>query len=239
MMRRTYELMSLKLTSLCNSKRVAIRLLCSSIPSLVRMPALSGKKETPTRLAVYTSSPEIKQITGILGRGLTVPSTAKAQLVDVIAAIAPHLAIHSDLPELAAHLKTVDADQILYAHLLPLQEGLRLQLLVRPLADGGWFAPGKGAANVLGEQGGVPVQASRDLKTEAQHLQEVLQACPSLASADDTGQEWQLQHPEQCLELLGELKGLSESRVQLIWPEGERFRIKGSRSLQNLRLTIK
>jgi len=197
------------------------------------------KKETPTRLAVYTSSPEIKQITGILGRGLTVPSTAKAQLVDVIAAIAPHLAIHSDLPELAAHLKTVDADQILYAHLLPLQEGLRLQLLVRPLADGGWFTPGKGAANVLGEQGGVPVQASRDLKTEAQHLQEVLQACPSLASADDTGQEWQLQHPEQCLELLGELKGLSESRVQLIWPEGERFRIKGSRSLQNLRLTIK
>ncbi|MFZ6727402.1 DEAD/DEAH box helicase [Undibacterium sp. MH2W] len=197
------------------------------------------KKETPTRLAVYISSPEIKQITGILGRGLTVPSSAKAQLVDVIAAIAPHLAIHSDLPELAAHLNTVDADATIYAHLLPLQEGLRLQLLVRPLADGGWFAPGKGAANVVGEQGGVPVQASRQLKKELQDLQDVLSACPLLAVAEDTGQEWQLQHPEQCLELLGELKALPESKVQLIWPEGERFRIKGSRSLQNLRLTIK
>jgi len=197
------------------------------------------KKETPTRFAVYTSSPEIKQITGILGRGLTVPSTAKAQLVDVIAAIAPHLAIHSDLPELAAHMKSVDADQTLYAHLLPLQEGLRLQLLVRPLADGGWFSPGKGAANVLGEQNGVPVQASRNLKSEALHLQHVINACPSLVSAEDNGQEWQLQHPEQCLELLGELKALPDTTLQLIWPEGERFRLKGSRSLQNLRLTIK
>jgi hypothetical protein len=122
------------------------------------------EKETPTRLAVYTSSPEIKQITGILGRGLTVPVTAKAQLVDVIAAIAPHLSIHSDLPELAAHIATLAADQTMFAHLLPLQEGLRVQLLMRPLADGGWFQPGKGAANVLGEQAGVPVQASRDLQ---------------------------------------------------------------------------
>jgi hypothetical protein len=107
------------------------------------------EKETPTRLAVYTSSPEIKQITGILGRGLTVPVTAKAQLVDVIAAIAPHLSIHSDLPELAAHIATLAADQTMFAHLLPLQEGLRVQLLMRPLADGGWFQPGKARPTCL------------------------------------------------------------------------------------------
>lgn len=197
------------------------------------------KKETPTRLVVYTSSPEIKQITGILGRGLTVPVTAKAQLVDVIAAIAPHLAIHSDLPELAAHITTLAADQTMFAHLLPLQEGLRVQLLMRPLADGGWFQPGKGAANVLGEQAGVPVQASRDLQQEKWLMQFVLDACPALAHAEESGQEWQLQHPEQCLELLEQLRAVPADRLQLVWPEGERFRLKGSRSLQNLRLTIK
>lgn len=197
------------------------------------------RKETPTRLVVFSSTPEILQIAGILGRGLTVPATAKAQLVDVIAAIAPHLAIHSDVPELAAHIASVDADATLFAHLLPLQDGLRLQFLVRPLAEGGWFAPGKGAVNVLGEQGGSAVQASRNLQQEQKRLQQLMDTCPALGEAEQNGQEWELLRPELCLELLSELKALPEDTLQLVWPEGERFRLKGSRSLQQMRLTIK
>jgi hypothetical protein len=52
-------------------------------------------------------------------------------------------------------------------------------------------------------------------------------------------EEWQLQHPEQCLELLEQLRAVPADSLQLVWPEGERFRLRGSRSLQNLRLTIK
>ena len=104
-----------------------------------------------------------------------------------------------------------------------------MQLLVRPLADGGWFAPGKGAANVLGEQGGSAVQASRNLKDEKKRLRQVMEACPALAEAEENGQEWQLQHPELCLELLSEIKAMPEDTLQLVWPEGERFRLKGSR----------
>lgn len=221
------------------------------------------RKETPTRLAVFSASPEIKQIAGILGSGLTVPMNAKAQLVDVIAAIAPHLAIHSDLPELAAHITSVPANTTLYAHLLPLQEGLRVQMLVRPLADGSWYTPGKGAANVLGEQGGKAVQANRDLAAEAKDLQAVIDACPTFLEAEESAasvhhksvasahaggasqthsahlQEWELREPEQCLELLSQLKALPEERLQLVWPEGERFRLKANSSLTQMRLTIK
>lgn len=212
------------------------------------------RKETPTRLAVYSASAEIKQIAGILGSGLTVPVNAKAQLVDVIAAIAPHLAIHSDLPELAAHITSVPANTTLYAHLLPLQEGLRVQMLVRPLPEGGWYTPGKGAANVLGEQGGKAVQAIRDLAAEVAQLQAVIDACPAFQEAEESAssryqkagaansahlQEWELQEPEQCLELLSELKALPEERLQLVWPEGERFRLKANSSLSQMRLTIK
>jgi SNF2 family DNA or RNA helicase len=202
------------------------------------------RKETPTRLVLYQSSPEIKQIAAILGSGLTVPSAAKAQLVDVIAAIAPHLAIHSDLPELAQHIHTVAADTTLYAHLLPLKDGLRLQVLVRPLsaqldhAAGGWFAPGKGAAHVMGEYQGKTVQASRDLAQELAQLQHVLHACPAFLDAQESHHEWQWHEPQQCLELLSQLKQLPEQQLQLVWPEGERFRVQGQRSLGNLRLSI-
>ena len=206
------------------------------------------RKTTPTRLAVYAITAEIKQIAGILGSGLSVPASAKAQLVQVIAAIAPHLAIHSDLPELASHIPSLPADPTLFAHLLPLQEGLRLQLLVRPLPDGSWYQPGRGSANVLGEQQGQAVQATRNLKQEKTSLAQVMAACPALQQADqdslndgsmDAGQEWQLAHPEHCLELLSELKALPPETLQLVWPEGERFRLAGHRSLSQMKLGIK
>ncbi len=208
-------------------------------PAISADKAVAWRKETPTRLAVYASSPEIKQIAGILGAGLTVPVIAKAQLVDVIAAIAPHLAIHSDLPELAKHIATIPADTTLYAHLLPLKDGLRLQMLVRPLPEGGWFPPGKGSTNVLGEQGGTAVQASRNLKNEAAALKHIIDSCPAMLEAEEDGQEWQLEQPENCLDLLSQLRALPEGMLELVWPEGERFRLKGSRSLMQMRLTIK
>ena len=204
------------------------------------------RKQTPTRLVVYPGSAEIRQIAGIIGKGLSVPANAKSQLVDVIAAIAPHLNIHSDLPELAQHISRIEADEKMYAHLLPLKDGLRVQFLVRPLPEGSWFTPGKGSANVVGEHQGSAVQTTRNLAQEQQLLDTLLNHCHALNQAEQQGQEWELDHPELCLELLSELNELKltlteglKSRLELVWPEGERFRIKSTGSLAQLHLSIK
>lgn len=196
-------------------------------------------KETPTRLLVYPVSRELRQIIDIIGHGLTVPQAGKAQLIDAISAIAPLLPIHSDLPELAAHLDCVPADATLYAHLLPLQGGLRLQLLVRPLANSSWFRPGIGLANVLGELDGRALQASRDLAAETATLEWALAACPALAQAECDGQEWQLAEPQDALQVLSELQALDGERVQCVWPEGERMRIKARPGMRQLKLGLK
>ena len=197
------------------------------------------EKETPTRLKIYPVTKELRQIAEILDEGLSVPRTAKAQLVEAIAGIAPLLPIHSDLPELAGHVEQVPADERLYAHLLPLAEGLRLQLLLRPLPEGGWLRPGQGSQRLLGERDGKAVQVSRDLRAEQRRLKQVLDACPSLAEADHDGQEWQLQHPQHALQLLSELQTIDEQLLQCVWPEGERMRIKGNRDIRQLRLGLK
>lgn len=196
-------------------------------------------KETPTRLLAYPISRELRQIIDIIGNGLSVPQAGKAQLIEAISAIAPLLPIHSDLPELASHLDCVAADPLLYAHLLPLQGGLRLQLLVRPLAHSSWFKPGVGLANVLGEQDGKALQASRDLDGEAATLEWVLAACPALAQADSDGQEWQLEDPQDALQVLSELQALDGERLQCVWPEGERMRIKARPGMGQLKLGLK
>ncbi|GAB3390713.1 SNF2-related protein [Azotobacter armeniacus] len=197
------------------------------------------ERETPTRLVIYPLGREAQQIADILGGGLSVPQTAKAQLMETIGSIAPLLPIHSDLPELAVNIDKVAADGKLYAHLLPLLEGLRLQLLVRPLASGSWFRPGQGAESVLGEQDGRPQQAVRDLPAERKKLQQVLQACPALAEADSDGHEWQLAEPQAALQVLSELQGLDVGLLECVWPEGERMRIKAQPGLHQLQLRLR
>jgi len=196
-------------------------------------------KETPTRLLVYPISRELRKIAEIVGKGLNVPTEAKAQLIEAVSAIAPLLPIHSDIPELTGHLDQEPADTRLYAHLLPLAEGVRLQLLVRPLADGSWFRPGQGAENLLGDRDGKPLQVIRDLDAERQALQQVLHACPGLAYADTDGQEWQLDQPQHALQLLSELHALDGEQLHCIWPEGERMRIKGRSGLSQLKLGLR
>jgi superfamily II DNA or RNA helicase len=197
------------------------------------------ERETPTRLVIYPLGREARQIADIVGGGLGVPQAAKAQLMETIGSIAPLLPIHSDLPELAVNIDKVAADDRLYAHLLPLQDGLRLQLLVRPLAGGNWFRPGQGAESVLGEQEGRPLQAVRDLPAERQRLEQVLQACPALAEADSDGHEWQLAEPQAALQVLSELQGLDAGLLECVWPEGERMRIKARPGLRQLQLRLR
>lgn len=208
-------------------------------PGIGDQDGLMLHKETPTRLVIYPISRELQQIADIVGDGLCVPQSAKAQLVEAIGAIAPLLPIHSDIPELAGHLESVPADATLYAHLLPLQAGLRLQLLVRPLAEGSWFRPGHGAENLLGERDGKAIQVCRELNAERQMLQQVLDACPGLAMAESDGQEWQMEDPEAALQVLSELHALDNQLLQCVWPEGERMRIKAKRGISQLKLGLK
>lgn len=197
------------------------------------------QQQTPTLIEVFQLTPAIKQVASIIGSNLLVPKAAKTQLVSAIEAIAPHLSIHSDLPELSAHLQSVSADPKLYAHLLPLRDGLRLQFLVRPLPEGNWFKPGKGSEHLVGEQQSAAIQTSRDLHAEQQMLNQVVSSCPALSEADFDGQEWTLDKPADCLEVLLQLKTIDDAQLQLVWPEGERFRLKSSRQLSDLKLNIK
>jgi len=199
--------------------------------------------ETPTRFKLYRCTDDIARIAAIVGQGLTVPQEARAQLVEAISAIAPMLPVHSDIPELSGHLHSIEGSSALYAHLLPLTEGLRLQLLVRPQEGGSWFRPGQGAASLLGEQDGQPVQIRRNLGEERARLQDVLAHCPALAQGEGDGQEWRFEQAEDALQLLSELHALQAPdggapQVTCVWPEGERMRIRARPGLGSLRLSV-
>src|SRR5205823_2255559 len=122
----------------------------------------------------------------------------------------------------AADIEQVAADPRLHMHLLPYQQGLRIQLMVRPLPGAGpYFRPGEGAESVIADLNGIRTEARRDLNAEREAERQLLAEVQALEHAEDEHGEWLLGAPVQCLELLAELQELDAGKVLIAWPEGE------------------
>ncbi len=134
----------------------------------------------------------------------------------------------------------MDADPRLHVHLLPYQQGLKLQIQVRPLPDAGaYYAPGSGAECVIADLKGVRVEARRNLNAEREAERQLVAACHALEHAESEHGEWLLGQPIPCLELLAELQELDTTNIVIAWPEGESFRVTKKVESKSMRLNIK
>jgi superfamily II DNA or RNA helicase len=197
-------------------------------------------RETPTRLRLVRIKDEHRRIGAILGDGLVVPLEAERQVLKAISAISTIVTVQSDIGSSPADIERVAADSRLHVHLLPYQQGLRMQVLVRPLPDAGaYYAPGSGAESVIGDVNGVRMEAKRSLNGEREAERQLVGACHALEHAEQEHGEWLLGTPLQCLELVAELQELERDKVLVAWPDGEPFRVSRKVESKSVRLTIK
>jgi len=197
-------------------------------------------RETPTRLRLVHIREEHQRIGAILGDGLVVPLHAEKHVLKAIGAISSIVTVQSDIGASAADIEQVEADARLHVHLLPYQQGLKMQVLVRPLPDAGaYYPPGSGAESVIADLNGARVEARRSLNAEREAERALVGACHALEQAESEHGEWLLGQPLDCLELLAQLQELDPARVLLAWPEGESFRVSKRVDSTSVRLTIK
>jgi SNF2 family DNA or RNA helicase len=197
-------------------------------------------RETPTRLRIVRIKDEHRRIGAIVGDGLVVPLAAEKQVLKAIGAISSIVTVQSDIGSSAADIEQVEADARLHLHLLPYQQGLKLQALVRPLPGAGaYYPPGSGAESVIADLDGARVEARRNLNAEREAERELLASCHALEHAEAEHGEWLLGQPIQCLELLAELQELDPARFVVAWPEGESFKVSKRIESKSVRLTIK
>ena len=167
------------------------------------------------------------------------PAHAEKQVLQAIGSISSLVTVQSDIGGAAADIEQVDADPRLHVHLLPYQHGLKMQLLVRPLATGAYYPPGSGADTLIADVAGKPVQARRDLNAEREAERQLVGKCQILESAEQEHGEWLLGQPVLCLQLLVELQELDPATIVLAWPEGESFRVTPRVESKQLRLNIR
>lgn len=209
-------------------------------PELKPDKAVLTVKESPTRLKVIEITPEHRRIAEILGKQnrLEVPVAAQERVLTAINAVSSIVTVHSDIGGGVAS-EEVPSDAKPHIHLLPASTGLKVAVLARPFAQGGpYYRPGTGGETVLAEIDGKRLQTTRNLREEKKLANAAIAACPTLVEQENHENEWLVEDPEDCLELLLELQALGDAIV-VEWPEGEKLRVAHQASLQDFKLNIK
>jgi SNF2 family DNA or RNA helicase len=173
------------------------------------------EKETPSRYRVVEFPETLLPLVDIMGyAGIRVPSQAKDHLVSLIQKASPLLSIHSEV-DVLDDIPAQEGDTTPCLQITPLNDGLKISLLVRPFGDQGpYFRPGKERASLLLFLEGKPLKANRSLKEELGRAEALIQACPVLQRSQDGSDEWIVEDPEDCLEILSELQELTQSAPQ-------------------------
>jgi len=198
-------------------------------------------KETPTRLCIYQKNEQVMRLSEIISNGIVIPREAEKNLRETLGTLAPMISIQSDL-EGVVDAELMEADSRIHANLLPYGEGLRATLRVKPFGEfGAYFPPGQGRAKLSIENNGQRFKTERRLTEESDLLDNLLQHSKILDEEDEFNDEYLLDDPQDCLELLEQLyteADNEESKVIIAWPEGEVMRIASRFDTNNLRLSI-
>ncbi|MFA7061277.1 MAG: DEAD/DEAH box helicase [Pedobacter sp.] len=223
-------------------KKGNLTITLSPLPDNDGSPFLSW--EGASRLLLYEPTTEQRRIAAIIGEGLTVPKAGEKQITSAITAISPHVTVHSDIVgDDTAGAETVEADSRLYILLRPSGDGVSVELRIRPFGEHGpTFPPSRGGATLIAQVQGKKLQCSRDQKREQKHLEMLLKICSTFDLYGCHDEQWRIDNPKGALELLEELHEAmiaAPDAFVMQWPEGERFKLRGSASWERLKLSVR
>ncbi len=184
------------------------------------------------------------RVADLLGlKGLLVPLEAKQQALQSINAVTSLFHLQSEIDHDDDHVaKNVMADSRLHLLLTPIQQGLTVNVFVRPFGEfGPQFMPGQGAASVLTE---IDEQRFKTLRDLAGERRELMQLCNDAPSSLDFSESslCEVLGLEQSYEMLlyfqEQVQRQAQQGLQLHWPKGKSLRLLPEIQQQQLSLQV-
>lgn len=196
-------------------------------PTFHRGQSVALDDSQPLRLVVYERTPALERVASVVGQGLQVPESGIDQLRATLESISSLIKVRG-WKGLGA--RRVPSDETLRLLARPSGQGLKLELRVRPLGQGGAaFAPGEGPSELAGQVEGKLLETVRNLSREKQRAAKV-----HITRAEETGDfSWRTYLLEDTLELLEEVSG---SELVLEWPEGAALKLRRPQKGPSLRV---
>ena len=194
--------------------------------------------ETLTRYKLIRITDNHQRVLSAMGKQkILIPVKAKEELKKTIKNLSELVTVNSSL--VFENIPKIKASSKIIVQMLPIGESLKCKILVHPFQTGGpYFPPGHGRETLLTTLNGKKLQTQRNLNEEQKEAYEIIRHCPELSKLDSFLDEIIFEEPQECLNLLLELKNLG-SRISVEWPEGERIRLQETISFEQMHLKIK
>ncbi|MDR2086801.1 MAG: DEAD/DEAH box helicase [Dysgonamonadaceae bacterium] len=202
------------------------------------------QKETNTRYKIYALTPQQKQILQVItDQQIVVPESGKEKLIALLGTFsAQGMDVHSDLlasESARTTVKETPTDSRIRVQLLPFGDGLKAELFVKPFGTHPPYCkPGKGGKVLIANENDVQLQVKRNLKAESDNERQLMDDIQSLESLSITNDLIAFDDPLDSLHLLDILSGHTDACV-VEWPEGERYKIRGTANFGQLHLRVK
>lgn len=199
------------------------------------------EKETNTRYKLYDLNlQQVQLVENVLQQKIVVPELGKEKLMQVLGIFSAHMTVHSDLMATEdMNVRTVHADSRIRVQLLPFGDTLKAELFAKPFGDlPPYCKPGKGGKTLIANDKQEQLQVTRELEKEKENASVLMDEIQVLESLDQSDGLISFSQPSDCLQLLEILA--KHTDISLVeWPEGVRFRLRGSASFSNLNIRIK
>ena len=198
------------------------------------------EKETNTRYKIYSISKHQREIIEAVKKGKKIPDKGKEKLMKVLEHFSAFMTVQTDLAVSGANVQVqqVDADSRIRVQLLPLGEGLKAEMFVKPFcAHPPYCKPGNGGKVLMSHQNGERLQVARNMELEVQYADRILTDIQTIEGFDINEGMMTFNHPLDALELLDILRQHTDISV-VEWPEGERMKVRYSANFENLNLRM-
>lgn len=199
------------------------------------------EKETNTRYKLYDlNQQQVQLIENVLQQTIVVPEPGKEKLMQVLGIFSDHMTVHSDL--LATenmNVRIVPADSRIRVQLLPFGESLKAELFAKPFGIlPPYCKPGKGGKTLIANDKREQLQVTRQLDQEKENESVLMDEIQALESIEQNDGLISFNQPADSLLLLEILANHTD--ICLVeWPEGVRFKLRGSVSFSNFNIRIK
>jgi SNF2 family DNA or RNA helicase len=199
------------------------------------------KKETNTRYKVYNLTKFQCEIIYALSKSKPVPAQGHEKLMQLLKHFGAYMQIHSDLTveEDNVQLRQVDTDSRIRVQLLPIGDGIKAELFVKPFGTHPPYCkPGRGGKSLIATENGERVHVTRNLDEENAYSERIMndiQSVENIGATDDGLMPFD--NPLDALELLDILEHHKDISV-VEWPEGERLKIRKKITFDDLSLQI-
>lgn len=191
------------------------------------------------RYRLIVAGEGIRNISRIIGKGLSVPKDAKPRVLETLKQLSGSIKINSPLIGAQTGAELVKASAHIFVHMLPIGSGIKADVYVKPLdPEPPYLRPAEGLKKITGHYDGRHIWTERDFAAERESVQALMELCPIFGSQAEEDNSALFADPAECLQVLSEFRDAGD-KITIEWPRGQKFTIKSRLSLENFSIRVK